>query len=485
MATPRHHTARSDRPTRGGAVAKIAKAKGRPLMPWQREAVDVALEVDPATGRLWYGIVVVTGPRQSGKTKVIGDVADHRCLTTRRGRVWYTAQTGKDASAWMRDEHFETLADAHVFGVPKTDTARYTLSRRAGQEGVSWPLTRSTFRVFPPLRDGLHGKQSDLVFEDEIWAYDVDQGNDVRQAVRPTLATRPGSQSWKVSTKGDDASVYFDGYVDLGEAAVLDPTSRVCFIDYGIGDDVDPEDIDAVAAAHPAVGYTIDRAALVDALNDFKADPKLGGVLGFARAYGNRATRTREAAFPPALWQAAGRPRPTVPARVGLAVDVTPLGDRAAIGAAWRDEDDALWLEVLYSGPTTRDLPQLLHRLASSYRVPVGYDPTSIGVLEVLDAMAKITPAVKAEALTSAQYGSACLTVDKAVRGGTARHSHQADLNTAVDVATKRPLGDGAFGWGRKTSAGCIAELVAVTVAARMFATQPKPLAKPVFYAGS
>lgn len=438
-------------------------------MPWQRDAVDVALEVDPNTGMYWYGIVVLTVPRQSGKTKVEGDVADHRCLTTPRGRVWYTAQTGKDASAWMRDEHFETLGDATIFGVAGTPQCRYRLSRRAGQEGVAWPATRSTFRVFPPMRTGLHSKQSDLVLVDEAWAYDADQGAEVRQAIRPTMATRRGAQLWIVSSKGDDASTYLDGYIAMGEESLTQPNTRVCFIDYGIADDVDPEDIDAVAAAHPAYGYTITRETLVDALADFKADPTLGGVNGFARGYGNRPTRTRVAAIPAALWTAAGRSRPEIPESVGLGLDVTPLGDRVALGAGWRDGDGNLWGEVVHDGPTSRELPALVAQLARARRSPIGYDPASLGALDIVDAIARNHPNVKTIALTSGQYGAACLAIDSALRSDTFRHSRQAPLDQAVEVATKRSLGDGGFGWGRKSSAGNIAPLVAVTIAGRMF----------------
>lgn len=475
-ATPRHHTPRSDRPTRGGAVAKIAAAKGRPLMPWQRDAVDVALEVDPATGLYWYRIVVVTVPRQSGKTKLEGDVGDHRCLTTPRGRVWYTAQTGKDASSWMRDEHFESLADATIFGHPGSVGCKYTLSRRAGSEGVGWPAMRSTFRVFPPLRTGLHSKQSDLVFTDEAWAYGAEQGAAVRQAIRPTMATRHGSQHWVVSTLGDDTSVYLDGYVELGRASLAVPGTRVCIVDYGISDDVDPEDLDAIAAAHPAYGHTIGREALESALDDFRADPtgELGGINGFARGYGNRATRTRVSAIPPGVWTNAGRGRPDVPARAGLAFDVTPLGDRGAIGASWRDGDN-LWVELLHAGPTGREFPGMLARIAKARRVPVGYDPASLGTLDVVDALARHHKDVKTIALNTAQYGAACLAVDVTLRSGTFRHSNQPDLNAAVDVLTKRNLGDGGFGWGRKTSAGSICEMVAVTIAGRMFDQLPPP----------
>ena len=57
---PRHHTPRSDLPTRGGQVAAIAAAKGRPFMPWQQRATDVALEYDPDTGLYRYSTIVMT-----------------------------------------------------------------------------------------------------------------------------------------------------------------------------------------------------------------------------------------------------------------------------------------------------------------------------------------------------------------------------------------------------------------------------------------
>src|SRR5262252_3191012 len=78
LATPR-----SDRQSYGGAVAKLARAMGKPMMPWQRHVADVALEID-ADGRFVYNLVLVTVPRQSGKTTLFGAVLDHRAITTDR-----------------------------------------------------------------------------------------------------------------------------------------------------------------------------------------------------------------------------------------------------------------------------------------------------------------------------------------------------------------------------------------------------------------
>lgn len=474
-AEPRHHTARSDRPTRGGGVAKVAQAKHAPLMPWQRRAVDVALEYEPETRVNAFGIVVVTVPRQSGKTKVEGDVADHRCLTLPRARVWVTMQNGKTVDSWMREEHFENLAQAEVFGRPNTPSARYSRSRRAGEVGIRW-ANGSTFLTFPPKRDALHSKQSDLVMVDEAWAHNAQVGQDIRQAVRPTMATRRGSQLWVVSTEGDDSSEYLESYVAMAMESLGVPGTRVCFIDYGIGDDVDPEDLDAVAAAHPAYGHTIDMQALVDARAEFGAD-----VAGWARAYGNRRTRTREAAINASVWMATARPRLSPPERAGIGLDVSPAGTRVAVAAGWRAECTLHpcaggvhgFTESLYAGPTSRDLPRLLVDLSRRAGSPIVVDRGSVGALEVVDAVAQLSPSTPVKFLTMPEYASACGTYYRGVYQGTTHHGNDPELTAAVEVATKRDLGDGAFGWGRKKSGASITELVAASIALKAWDQLP------------
>lgn len=468
MADPRHHTPRSDRPTRGGAVGVIARAKGRPLMPWQQQAVDVALEVDPGTGAYHYGIVVVTVPRQAGKTKLEGDVADHRCLTTPRGRVWLTQQTGKDASAWMRDEHFAALADAKVFGRPGSPSCKYRLSRRAGAEGVEWPGIGSTFRAFAPLRDALHGKQSDLALVDEAWSLTAEQGSDVRQAIRPTMLTRKGSQLWIVSTKGDDSSVFLDDYVQMGTESLGDPASRVCFIDYGIGDDVDAEDLAAVAAAHPAYGHTVDLAALEAAREDFGAD-----VSGWARAYGNRETRSRTALWSVELWARAGSEARPIPARPGLAFDVSPSG-HVAVAAVWDEGGDDVFGEVISPPGLTADpAAAFIAALARKFGVPVGYDTVGVQTLDLADRIATTHRGVKLVGSTTTEHAMACATLDRELRAGVFHHFRQPALDEAVEVAAKRAILDEGWVITRKGSQGTIAELVAVAVARKMLRKLP------------
>ena len=479
MALPRLHTQRSDRPTKGGQVAKIAQAKRAPLMPWQRDAVDVALEVDPDTGLYHYGIVVVTVPRQAGKTKLESDVADHRCLTVPRARVWITMQNGKTVDEWMREEHFASLAAAPVFGVPGSASCRYSLSKRAGSVGVKWPARGSTFTTFPPTREALHSKQSDLVLVDEAWAHGTETGADLRQAIRPTMATRPGSQLWIVSTEGDDSSTYLEDYLVKARTTIGQPGINVALIDYGIPDDADPEDLDVIADWHPAYGHTLSRAALEAARVDFGDDSA-----GWARAYGNRRTRTRDSAFPPGLWAAAGTPRVALPDRAGIALDATPDGARFALGAQWARPDGHRLAEVIEAGDPARDTPAFIAQVVRRHgegRLIV--DRGSVGAVELVDAVARHDPALEVEYTTATQYAAACGSFYRGIIDATTHHFNDPDLDSAAEVAVKRDAGDGGFVWGRKHAAGSVAELVAVTLAGRALDTLPAPLRRPAAYA--
>ena len=479
-AKPRHHTPRNPaRATLGGLAAKTWAATGRPFMPWQRAGADVALELDPVTGLLWYDLVIVRVQRQAGKTELVGSVATTRALAKRNARLWYTAQKGKDASEWMRDEYISRLADAQaLFGVPKSASCRYLASLRAGQEAVKWKASRSKFQAIPPTKDAMHGKQSDMTIVDEAWYFDAVAGAALRQAIRPTMNTRKGSQLWIVSAGEALDSAYFAEYIELGLLSLNDPDSRVCFIDYGIPEGGDPEDLDLVAASHPAVGYTIDRRALEAARLDFSNDPA-----GWARAYATVTTGAREFAFPPAAWTECGSPAVDPLGAVQLAVDVTPDGSRLAIGGAYT-VDGNLDVELIYAGDRDGSALGLLSRLATAHRGPIHYDPQNHAALALDDDLARLHPNTETQAVAAANVAAACGTMTRHVLSRTLRHHHQPDLDDAAKVAVKRPAGDGGVRWSRSRSQGSIAELYAVALAGRAALATPAKR-RPVARAGT
>ena len=100
-------------------------------MPWQRQVLDTALEVDD-DGELVSREVIVTVPRQSGKSSLILPLAIHRCVAwDGPQRVVYAAQDRQSAAKKLLED-WHPLYDNSPFGkLGKT-------YRSNGGEKVAW-----------------------------------------------------------------------------------------------------------------------------------------------------------------------------------------------------------------------------------------------------------------------------------------------------------------------------------------------------------
>lgn len=423
---------------------------GRPLMPWQQYVADVALEVDEA-GLFAYRLVLVTVPRQSGKTTLFGAVMDHRAITTPAGRVWYTMQSQKDAVDWLINEHWPTLA-------PFGDAV--SLRRQTGSENVRWRRSGGLVRPFPPTPTGLHGKVSDLVVVDEAWSFDLAKGQNVDQAVVPTQATRPGAQVWKVSTAGDVTSGWWLGAVEAGRAAVeADRRDGVAYFEWAVADDLDPTAPESWPAFHPAFNRTIGPPAMTAALAMLGPDE-------FARAYGNRWTSSVARVIPLGAWRAAAKPDLDLPTAgdVAIAFDVAVDRSDAAVVFAWRDEAGTAQLEVADCRPGVAWVADRLVDLVDRWRPRrVGYDEAG-PALDVADVLGRA--GVDLVGLKAREYAAACAGLLDALVDDPPHvriRPHPA-LDAAAAAAARRALGD-AWAWARRLSTVSISTLTAATVA--------------------
>ena len=454
LATPRTRS----RPTFGTAVAKMAAALGRPLMPWQRHVVDVALEVDGA-GRFVYRLVEVTVPRQSGKTTLDGVVMDHRALVIPRARVWFTMQSQKDAVDWLTNEHWPMLGP---FG------REVALRRMAGSEHIKWQRSAGLIRPFPPTRDGLHGKTSDLVLIDECWKFDLLSGQGLDQGIVPTQATKVDAQVWKVSTAGDASSVWWLGSVEAGRAGVLaGRTDGVAYFEWACPDELDPCEPASWPQYHPAYGRTIGDEAMHAALD-------LLGPDGFARAYGNRWVSVASRVIPLDAWRRGAEEPTPLPGAGELAVAFDVAVDRsdAAIVAAWRDELGVGHVEVADHRPGTAWLVERLVELADRWRPrAVAFDDAGPAI-DLGDAARRA--GLELVGLNGRQYAGSCAAfLDGLVADPcTIRYRPHPALDAAAASAARRTLGD-AWAWGRRQSSASLSTLTAATVAVWAFDHAP------------
>jgi len=442
-------------------VAELAAATGKPFMAWQRQVADVALEVDEA-GRFCYQLVLVTVPRQAGKTTLFGAVLDHRALIVPRARCWFTQQSGKHAVDWLINEHWPLLGPF----VPKVH-----LRRAAGSEHIKWLPSGGLIRPFPPTPDGLHGKTSDLVVVDEPWSFDPVRGGQLDQAIVPTQAARPNAQVWKLSTAGDASSVWWLGTVEAGRAAVkAGRTSGICYFEWSCPDRLDPTDAVSWPLYHPAYGRTIGPEAMTAALDMLGPDE-------FARAYGNRWVSTLARVIPLEAWRAAGEDPADLPPPGGLALAFDVAVDRsdAAVVAAWRSEDGVAHVEVADHREGSGWVAARLGELVERWRpTAVAYDAAG-PALDIADMATR--SGLVLEGLKAKEYAAACAGLLEALCAPqpAVRYRHHPALDSAAAGAVRRSLGD-AWAWGRRQSSGSLAALTAATVAVWAYDHAPAAL---------
>lgn len=463
MTQPRYHTKRDPaRRTLGPKIGRVMSMLSGPPMPWQQDAANIIGEVDDS-GRLHYSTVVITVPRQAGKTALTMATCFHRTLITPTGKIWYTAQNGmvaRERSVEMMD-----VIDRSALGaICKT-------KRGAGDTRLIIPTTGAQFRPHPPTADSLHGEQGDLNTIDEGWSYTEPQGNALMQAIIPVQNTRPNSQTIILSTEGDADSAWLHGIIDAARAGD-DPHTAI--IDYGIGPEVDPGDLDAVAAAHPAIGYTIEPDVLARAYGAL-------GPAGFARAYGNRRTATRTALFSPEQIKAVLTTE-AMPTDAPVAFGVATAYDRAETAIVAAAIVDGLpVVEVIEPGGLRRGASWAgvaAAELAERHNAPVAIDrhgPASTVARDYEEHTTRplISPTVREVATSAADLIDRITDMPPRVKF----YAHAA-WETALDVVTTERLGDG-IKLSRKHSSGSIAVLEAASLAINALRepTGPDPIA--------
>lgn len=405
-------------------------------MPWQQYVADVALELDPATGLLWYGEVVLTVPRQSGKTTMVLAVSTHRALAwDKPQKVVYTAQTrGKARQKWA-EEHVPALQKsvfADLMGRP-----RYAND----SEHLPW-LNGSRYGIEAGTETAGHGSTLDVAFIDEAFAPESERRE---QALQPTMITRAESQLWVLSTAGTAQSTYLKAKVDAGRLRVESGRdTRVAYFEWSAPDDADIDDPAVWAACMPALGHTISLAGIEKSREGMTE-------AGFRRAYLNQWTGSRTTQLiPVSAWTAAADTESRVPVdnpRV-LTVDVSPFADRSAIAVGGIRLDGLRHVQVVEDEPgvdwvVPRVLEMREHRTIGG---PVILCGTAAGALaaELNDL------GVQTHTMTLTEMRNACANF-KADVPTLVRHIDQLELNESLGNATKRGAAD-AWAYDRSTT---------------------------------
>jgi hypothetical protein len=445
-------------------------------MPWQRHVADVALETDPDTGLLVYRRIVVTVPRQSGKTTLTLAKMVHRAQAFgRRQRITYTAQTRIKARQKWEDEHLPILERSPFKPL-------FTVRRQIGQEAIRW-RNGSIHGLDAPTEEAGHGDVLDEGVIDEAFAQEDAR---VEQAMAPAMITRPEPQLDIVSTAGKSKakSPYLWSKIEAGRLTVEEGiTSGVAYFEWSAPADADPADPATWWACMPALGHTVTEEAV-------RTEYQSMELAEFRRAYLNQwldETPEEWLVIPKAAWMGLVDPRSQAQDPVAFAVDVNPDRTWAAIGSAGKRRDGLDHVEVVDHRPGTAWVVPRLLELRNRWR------PCAV-VIAPSGPAGSLIPDAEAAGLEVAKPGipdiaGACGAFYDATGANLEvtdppwlRHLDQTDLNVALAGALKRDVGD-RWLWARKGVSVDITPLVAVTLARWGYATRARGDDTPFFAA--
>jgi hypothetical protein len=386
-ATPRNPALVTD----GPQVDVIAAALGTPLIPWQRHVSAVANERRP-DGSYEHQIIVVSVPRQTGKTTLLRANGVHRCLVNRRD-VFYTAQTGKDARARWMDL-------VKVLRVHPALKDRVKIALRGGSEHIEFP-GGSVFQVFAPTPESLHGYTPPTVMADEVFSLSGAAGDLLMGAIGPAQITVTDKQIWLVSTAGTAESTFLHDWIDLA----MEGSPRVAGFVWGARDDQDPYRLDDIAAFHPGVGFELNGRILTAA--DVLEQSNRNSRAEYERAYANRRTITGDHLIPADTWRTLAVPDLTRPAPASLVLTFEVAHDRqsGAILAGWTDHGRPR-VKIVRAAPGVGWIAPAVDELDRSWRPRMVAARDHGPVLEVADAVERA--GVDVTRVRERDYATAC-----------------------------------------------------------------------------
>lgn len=440
----------------------MARVLGVPLMPWQRRVARVASERHPDDPRRFrYHTVILTVPRQSGKTTLMRAILAQRALVNRNRSAFYTAQTGKDATARWKDL---------IKQIESSVLAPFVSTKLAqGSQSMSFP-NGSAISPFAPTPKSLHGYTPDDVMLDEIFEWTTEQGESLMGAVKPAQQTRINRQLWLVSTMGTEDSEFLNSWIDTGRKAAGDPDSGICYFEWSLAPGLDSYDPNNWGF-HPALGHTI----TVETLQEATGSHSLGE---WERAYMNRRTKVvtkwiDDETLDNVMGEVSA---PGDMSKVHLAFDVDPKdGGGGAFVAAWNNESDGKIHAKIFMANSGRSWVAQAARDALTMRpARMLYDNTGINRHAGGDVGSDLI-----EVGNTSDFVTASMMIDELIKGGQLvfEDSENGDMRTAIQAVVTRQLGEG-WAISRSRSSGDVSLAVALAVAVKS-AAHVKPIAEP------
>jgi len=444
-ASPRWYTRRRhERPTYGPYWGRWAAAMKKPYMPWQQYIADVAGEVDH-NGRLCYKKIIITVPRQSGKTTLILSVVVGRAEAKGdefggRQLMYYTAQTREKAREKLLQEYIPEIEACRAL------KGRYQKRIANGSEGVKFYSSNSSFTLTALKQDSGHGSVLDFGCLDEAMSQEDDTV--VGGAWEPATITRPMSQIWIPSTAGHSGSTYFRGVVDDARlAAERDSGYGTAYIEFSADEKApgfDPYDEALWWRVMPALGFTQSIESVRGIAHGGMKLPT------WKRAHLNIWVQNE---LPSVLdvdkWGVCRKPETKRETRPVITVDVSASRKYTSITMGAAAADGTPMTRLIEYARGTGWVVDKLCQLRDTYDVPKFILDGASPAGSLVEDLAK--EHINLHIMTAREMAQACGMYYDAVENLKIIHFGEPALELAVTGAAKRELGD-AWAWTRKES---------------------------------
>jgi len=428
---------------------------------WQWDVLRVSLL---RSGDVWAAFAVaVCAPRQNGKNGIleIRELVGARILGERLLiHSAHLADTSKEAF-----RRLDELIDSNAW----LSSQVKHIWRTNGHEAIEF-VDGCRIRFRTRTRGGGRGfSGSPVVFDEAMFLPEVSMGS-----ILPVISAQPDPQIWYMGSAVDQ-TIHEDGvsFARVRDRALKGTDPRLAYFEWSLDEETPDQveasqalDRDVWAVANPALGIRISPDYVEAEIRELEERTFAVERLGVGDWPPIDGSSVQVIAIE--RWDALADDPAADGARMldpcCLSFDVTPDRAHAAITAAGRRSDGRVQVEVVEHRPGTAWLPARLSEIAERNEpVAIMADPSGPAgslVHECEDLGLKI------ELVSAPDYAKAFGHLLDLVDDDGLRHLGGQNLRNAVKGATKRPIGDGAFGWGRRNSTVDISPLVAATLAA-------------------
>jgi len=411
-------------------------------MAWQRQIADVGLELLDDDITPAYREIVITVPRQSGKTSLVLAWQIHRALTWGSAQtIAYTAQTGFDARRKLMDDQVPALQNSTL---APTVRRIYTAN---GNESIIFK-NGSRIQVLPSTPSAGHGKTISLAIIDEAFS---DYDGIREAALLPAMATKRDGQIIIVSTAGTSESMFLRRKVENGREALKNKVAGgIAYFEWSADPDDDPYDPITWARCMPALGLTIDESAVTHAL-------KTMTITDFQRSYLNTWTTQDDRLIPQKVWFNCCSAKVAPMGRLSFGLDVAL--DRSSASIVVGDEVGRI--EVIESRPGVAWVSQRCLEIARRWKAPIivdGYSPAG-ALVEPLQNLGVNVVKYKTQEVIAA-----CNLIYDAILDRNVKVKTSSLLDDAILNAKKRQVGQ-SWLWARQSLDADLTPLYAMSLA--------------------